>query len=156
MRLTRHILPAFVAATCGLGFHLTPITALAQQAIQVPPPSSITQISPSLQARAGAAVSRRSLGNVMVNANPATLLLPQTEPSIASNPGDFRQLVTGFADQSNGDFAPGVSLSHDGGTSWFVAPGGAILPDPPGFSWGVRTRAANLAGGDSAVGMGIE
>jgi len=87
----------------------------------------------------------------MVNNNPATLLLPQTEPSIASNPADFRQLVAGFADQSNGDFAPGVSISPDGGVNWSPASGGAGLPDPPGFTWGVRTFANNLAGGDAAV-----
>src|SRR5205814_7109606 len=125
------------------------LIGLAQRRIHVPPPSSVTQISPSIQTPEKAVIRRRSLEDVMVNDNPATLLLPQTEPSIASNPADFRQLVAGFADQSNGDFAPGVSISGDGGATWSAAPGGAILPDPPGFSWGVRTQATSLAGGDS-------
>lgn len=130
---------------------VSPSSVDVQLATQAPPPSSVTQISPSVQPRAGAVINRRSRGNVMVNENPATLLLPQTEPSIASNPANFRQLVTGFADQSNGDFAPGVSISGNGGASWTAAPGGAILPDPPGFIWGVRTVATSLAGGDAAV-----
>jgi hypothetical protein len=156
MRLTGYSLSlvTLIATTVLVGFHQL---TFAQRAAHVPPPSSVTQIAPSAQprARAGAVVKRPSVGNVMVNVNPATLLLPQTEPSIASNPDDFRQLVTGFADQANGDFAPGVSLSRDGASSWVLAPGGAILPDPPGFSWGLRTVATNLAGGDAAVAWGL-
>src|SRR5262245_19948808 len=131
------------------------LAGFAERRIHVPPPSSVTQISPSIQRPEKAVIRRRSLEDVMVNNNPATLLLTQTEPSIASNPSDFRQLVAGFADQSNGDFAPGVSISPDGGGNWSPASGGAVLPDPPGFTWGVRALASNLAGGDAAVVWGL-
>src|SRR5206468_12060211 len=65
------------------------------------------------------------------------------------------QLVTGFADYSVGDFAPGASLSADGGVTWLAPTGGAILPNPPGFTWGIRTLAKSLSGGDAAVAWGL-
>jgi hypothetical protein len=111
VRIALCMMPFFLLVSL---FRDTPLNVHAQRALQVPPPSSITQISPVVKPGARALISRRSLSNVMVNDNTATLRLPQTEPSIASNPADFRQLVTGFADQSNGDFAPGVSISRDG------------------------------------------
>ena len=141
-------------------FILGPDLVVAQTAqVPVPPPSSITQIVPPSAVIApftlelglpGATPDR----NVRVNSNAASLGRAQVEPSVASNPADPLQLVAGFADAID-DFAPGVARSIDGGQTWSAPAGGAILPDPPGFAWGNRSVAAQLAAGDSAVAWGL-
>jgi len=142
--------------------------ALAESYVKfpVPPPSSITQIVPPVTKRRSPALEVPALAmsqitpgiNVRVNSNPGTLTRPQVEPSVASNPTDPRQLAAGFADYLSNpplnDAAPGVARSTDGGQTWFVPAGGAILPNPPGFIWGNRSLATNLAAGDSAVAWG--
>ena len=72
----------------GLSAVLLSSLAIAQQ---IPPPSSITQISPSSQIaapRQSEAEVAGASGNTRVNSNPATLTRPQVEPSVASNPND--------------------------------------------------------------------
>jgi hypothetical protein len=91
---------------------------------------------------------------VRINKNQASLSSPQLEPSVASNPTNPLQLVAGFADYV-ADAEPGTSRSTDGGQTWSVPAGGAILPNPPGFSWGRRDAASQLAGGDSAVAWAL-
>ena len=133
-RSLRRLLWPCIAIIFGPGL------VVAQTAqVPVPPPSSITDII---------------LGpNVRVNSNAASLSRAQVEPSVASNPADPFQLVAGFADAID-DFAPGVARSTDGGQTWSAPAGGALLPDPPGFAWGNRFVAAQLAAGDSAVAWG--
>ena len=142
----------------GLSAVLLSSLAIAQE---IPPPSSITQISPSSQIaapRQSQAKVAGASGNTRVNSNPATLTRPQVEPSVASNPNDPTELVAGFADGQAGpinfDFAPGVARSTDGSQTWFAPSGGPVLPDPPGFTWGNRAVSASLAAGDSAVAWG--
>src|SRR5262249_33888437 len=81
----------------------------SQRTKPVPPPSSITQISPAAITTTGAMQHEEALilppKNVRVNQNLSSLKLPQTEPSVTSNPHSPLQLVAGFADDAVGDFA---------------------------------------------------
>lgn len=125
----------------------------------VPLLSSITRIHP-LPLRAEQETLTFSFGtNVRVNANAATLLRPQIEPGVASDPADPLRLVAGFTDFLNGptffDSAPGAAISSDGGATWVEPLGGAVLPGPPGFQWGSRAEATHLAQGDSSVAWGL-
>lgn len=135
----------------------------AQNEPSIPPPSSITQMSPSSQNFAPVSSGSRSVsgataGNVRVSSNPQTFARPQVEPSVASNPVDPTQLVAGFADLQddpvNYDSAPGVAISGDSGQTWSAPSGGPTLPNPPGFVWGNRGVSNYLASGDSAIAWG--
>jgi hypothetical protein len=122
----------------------------------IPPPSSITQVTPPAPGGGGAAGDFTE--NARVNSNFLTFSQPQVEPSIANNPNNPSRLVAGFADFQNGpvfDSAPGVAVSSDGGRTWSAPAGGAVLPNPTGFIWGDRTLATHLAGGDPAVAWGL-
>jgi hypothetical protein len=139
--------------------------AIAEEVLNlpVPPPSSVTRITPSPPRWFGAlelTTSEVGTGsNARVNVNPSTLTRPQVEPSVSSNLTNPAQLVAGFADSQNDpvafDSAPGVSLSTDRGKTWVSPAGGPILPNPPGFIWGSRILATHLAAGDSAVAWGL-
>jgi hypothetical protein len=135
--------------------------SIAQSTFPIPQPSTITRISPPAPVIGPLAIPEIAPGtNARVNSNPATFSRPQVEPSIASNPQNPLQLVTGFADFQNepivNDTAPGVALSADGGKTWAAPLQGPNLPDPPGFTWGSRVLATHLAAGDSAVVWGLE
>ena len=91
--------------------------------------------------------------NVLVSANAASLSRTQAEPSIASDPSNRNVMVVGYADSVTDNF-PGVSRSTDGGKSWGAPTGGALLPNPPGLSWGPRTSVGHIAAGDSALAWG--
>ena len=154
-----------LALIVSLGVVLSAKRAIAQGLSNpsVPPPSSATQITPLPPVwldRLEVTTSELGTGsNARVNANPSTLTRPQVEPSVSSNLTNPAQLVAGFADSQNDpvafDFAPGVSLSMDGGKTWVSPNGGPILPDPPGFVWGNRNLATHLAAGDSAIAWGL-
>jgi hypothetical protein len=125
----------------------------------MPPPSTVTRVSPSPVSAVSAARQGIVSGdNSQVNTNTATLGRAQTEPSVASNPRRPLELLAGFADSQNDpialDFAPGVARSIDGGRTWLPSGEGPDLPDPPGFTWGNRLIANYLAAGDSAVTWG--
>jgi hypothetical protein len=91
--------------------------------------------------------------NALVSANAGSLARTQAEPSIASDPLNRGVMVTGYADSVTDNF-PGVSRSTDGGKSWKAPTGGALLPSPPGLSWGDRRSAGHVAAGDSALAWG--
>jgi PASTA domain len=125
------------------------------------PPSMNASLGPRLL---GASAARRALltsrasglgftANALVSANAASLSRPQAEPSIASDPLNRNVMVVGYADSVT-DVFPGVSRSTDGGKSWRAPTGGALLPSPPGLSWGDRTSVGHIAGGDSALAWG--
>jgi hypothetical protein len=132
--------------------------AARTQTAQMPPPSTITTIDPAtatLDAPApprppGSALPPAWGANALVSANAASLTRPQVEPSVDSKPSDRSMMVAGYAD-SISDSAPGVSRSVDGGATWTAPTGGAILPNPPGFTWGNRNAVGGLAGGDPAI-----
>jgi hypothetical protein len=75
------------------------------------------------------------------------------EPSAASRPSKREIIVAGYADFVS-DSVPGVSRSTNGGLSWGAPAAGALLPNPPGLTWGDRTRAGQIAMGDAAVAWG--
>jgi len=99
------------------------------------------------------ASGRGYTANALVSANTTSLLRTQAEPSIASNPLNRNEMVVGYADVVTDAF-PGVSRSVDGGKSWGAPAGGALLPSPPGLSWGARGSLGHVAGGDSALAWG--
>jgi hypothetical protein len=127
--------------------------------LPIPPPSTVTTIDPaSATLRApGAGLSDPAVVpwglNALVSANLPSLLRPQVEPSVASNPANRYEMVAGYADFV-ADSAPGISKSLDGGKTWAAPPGGPILGPPPGFLWGNRNATGWLAQGDSALAWG--
>jgi len=136
--------------------------AKSPPSLPVPPPSSVTRVVPPLpqfRVQSRALLEKTSSLNQRVNINPETLLRPQVEPSIASQPTNPHHLVVGFEDALNGvlafDFAPAIARSRDGGRTWLSPKGGAILPNPPGFTWGNRSLAGYLAAGNLAVSWGL-
>ena len=155
----------FVTALVGTSVaqqaqHARRFVGAAGSPTPIPPPSSITQVTPLAPGgeTGGGGAAGDFTENARVNSNPATLLRPQVEPGIANNPTNPSRLVAGFADYQNGpvfDSAPGVAVSSDGGRMWFAPTGGAVLPNPPGFIWGDRHLATHLAGGDSAIAWGL-
>jgi PASTA domain/BNR repeat-like domain len=126
------------------------------------PPASPPPMNASLDPRLlGASASPRALlasranglgftANALVSANAASLSRSQAEPSIASDPLNRNVMVVGYADSVADNF-PGVSRSADGGKSWRAPSGGALLPSPPGLSWGDRRSVGHIAAGDSAL-----
>ena len=125
------------------------------------PPSMSASLGPRLL---GASASRRSLlasgtsglgytTNALVSGNAASLSRSQAEPSIASNPLNRNVVVVGYSD-SVSDVVPGVSRSTDGGKSWAAPSGGALLPTPPGLTWGNRGSVGQVAGGDPRLAWG--
>ena len=62
-------------------------------------------------------------------------------------------MVAGYADYVN-DTVPGVSRSTNGGATWSAPSGGALLPNPPGLTWGDRDAVGHVAGGDAALAWG--
>jgi hypothetical protein len=134
-RRTRRRLPALVGLVCVVG-----LVGLAAA------PSS-----------AGSVSSAAGLGfaaNARVSANAASLARGQAEPSIASDPLNRNVMVVGYADAASPDAVGGVSRSTDGGKSWAAPSGGALLPNPPGLTWGDRRTVGHVAGGDARLAWG--
>ena len=142
--------------------------AIAQGRTQAgfPPPAAAPRpsINASLDPRLGASASRRAplassasgLGftaNALVSANAASLSRSQAEPSIASNPLNRNMMVASYTDSVD-DNQPGVSRSMDGGKTWTAPTGGALLPNPPGLTWGNRGAPDHVGGGDTAPAWG--
>lgn len=147
--------------------------------LPVPPLSGIVEVNPTLASSsrgspatpqstrdgttaAPAEASAPTFGvDVRVNQDAGTK--PQNEPSIAVNRADPSRLAAGANDyrcltSTCGDTHPGVYRSTDGGISWADAGLGGgvvgILPEPPGFAWGSRETAGELAGGDPTLAWG--
>jgi len=125
-----------------------------------PPPSGITTLDPTLfglnapRATLPALVGISGFSaNALVSANAASLARPQVEPSVASEPSSRNVMVAGYSDFV-ADAFPGVSRSIDGGKTWSAPTGGALLPDPPGLTWGNRNAVGYIGQGDSAVAWG--
>lgn len=91
--------------------------------------------------------------NALVSANAASLSRSQAEPAIASDPLNRNLMVVGYADAVTDVYA-GVSRSTDGGKTWAAPTGGALLPNPPGLSFGDRASVGHVAAGDSALAWG--
>jgi hypothetical protein len=89
--------------------------------------------------------------NALVSANAPSLSRSQAEPSIASDPLNRNLMIVGYTDSVSPDNAAGVSRSTDGGKSWAAPSGGALLPNPPGLTWGSRRSVGQVAGGDPAL-----
>src|SRR5205823_5276900 len=129
-----------------------PDIAWGQMAPGFPPLAALSP--PSMRAKVGRrllgpSVSRSALlasrasglgftANSLVSANAASLSRSQAEPSIASNPLNRNVMVVGYSDSVTPDNVAGVSRSTDGGKSWAAPSGGALLPNPPGLTWGSR------------------
>src|SRR5262245_1645714 len=92
--------------------------------------------------------------NALVSANAASLSRSQAEPSIASSRLNRNLMVVGYSDSVAPDNVAGVSRSTDGGKSWAAPSGGALLPNPPGLTWGSRRSVGQVAGGDPALAWG--
>ena len=128
---------------------------------RMPPPSAVTRIDPHLAGVPGPGAASTQPGpaplgftaNARVNQNAGSLSRPQVEPSATSDPADRSAMVAGYADYVT-DAAPGVSRSTNGGKTWVAPSGGAILPNPPGLTWGDRRSVGHIAGGDAAVAWG--
>lgn len=130
-----------------------------------PPPASPPSTSAGINQRVPrASASRPALraagasglgftANALVSANTASLLRSQAEPSIASDPSNRNVMVVGYADAVD-DNEPGVSRSTDGGKTWAAPSGGALLPSPPGVTWGSRGAPNHIGGGDVALAWG--
>jgi hypothetical protein len=103
--------------------------------------------------RAAGASGLGFTANALVSANTASLLRSQAEPSIASDPSNRNVMVVGYADAVD-DNEPGVSRSTDGGKTWAAPSGGALLPSPPGVTWGSRGAPNHIGGGDVALAWG--
>lgn len=119
------------------------------------PPSTSRGADPRLPRASASRLAPAASGlgftaNALVSANAASLSRSQAEPSIASDPLNRNLMVVGYSD-SVGDVVPGVSRSTDGGKSWAAPSGGALLPNPPGFTWGNRTSVGQVAGGDPTL-----
>jgi uncharacterized repeat protein (TIGR01451 family) len=93
--------------------------------------------------------------NALASVNAVSLPRPQTEPTVTSKPSNRNIMVGGYMDFVD-DAHPGVTRSGDGGFSWSAPSGGAILPNPPGFTWGDRMSPTRLAAGDPAVAWGLD
>jgi len=91
--------------------------------------------------------------NALVSANAASLSRSQAEPSIASDPLNRNVMVASYTDAVD-DNQPGVSRSTDGGKTWSAPTGGALLPNPPGLTWGNRGAFDHVGGGDTAPAWG--
>lgn len=91
--------------------------------------------------------------NALVSANGGSLSRSQAEPSIASDPLNRDLMVAGYSDSAPG-VIPGVSRSTDGGKSWAAPSGGALLPNPPGLTWGYIGTPGFVAGGDPTLAWG--
>jgi hypothetical protein len=128
----------------------------------MPPPSGITTLDPvtitedvsSIASQVPSAAAPPFGPNILASVNAASLLRPQTEPTVASKPSNRNVLIGGYMDFVEDAF-PGVTRSADGGFSWSAPSGGATLPNPPGFTWGDRTSASRLAAGDPAIAWGL-
>jgi hypothetical protein len=145
------------AVVLGLIFAVT--SGGADPGEPIPPPSGVVMVDPATATTdlASGASLETAPGfgtNVRVNVNQGSLARPQVEPTVTSNPTNRNHMVAGFADFVD-DVFPGVSLSADGGKTWVAPSGGPVLPDPPGFQWGSRSKVGFLAGGDPAVAWGL-
>jgi len=134
----------------------------------VPAPSTITTLSaPEVAANTSTALpggpTRVSLApatNALVSANAASVSLPQTEPSVASNSVDRKKIIAGYMDFVFGWVAgrgavPGVSRSADGGRSWNAPSGGATLPNPPSATWGRSDISSGVVAGDPSLAWSV-